>query len=128
MSHLLQRTPTRPHGESGFSIVEIMIVFAILGVAMIPLASIQLQSRHQISEAERQSQAVQLAQAQLERIKMAGFESAVADTTDLGAFTRISSAQPDPVNPFLRELSVEVQWVYNGNPRSVLLAAKQSAR
>lgn len=127
MNHRRQ-TRGRSRSQAGFSIVEIMIVFAILGVAMIPLASIQFQSRHQISEAERQSQAVQLAQAQLERIKMAGFESAVTDTTDLGVFTRISSAQPDPTNPFLRELNVEVQWVYNGDPRSVLLAAKQSAR
>ncbi len=114
--------------RSGFSIVEMMIVFAILGIAMIPLASVQFKSRHEITEAERQSQATQLAQAQLELIRMGGFNAAATDTVQQGVFTVVSGAQPDPANPFLRELSVQVTWNYNGNQRSLTLAAKQAAR
>jgi prepilin-type N-terminal cleavage/methylation domain-containing protein len=114
--------------RAGFSIVEMMVVFAIIGVAMIPLASVQFKSRHEITEAERQSQATQLAQAQLERIKMAGFGAAATDTLQQDVFTITSAAQPDAANSFLREITVQVSWEYNGGPRQVTLAAKQSSR
>jgi prepilin-type N-terminal cleavage/methylation domain-containing protein len=126
---ILERIQNRIRSsQAGFSIVEMMIVFAIVGVAMIPLASVQFKSRHQITEAERQSQAAQIAQARLERIKMGGFNSAAIDTVQQGVFTLTSSAQLDAVNPFLREINVQVTWEYNGGPRVVTLAAKQSSR
>jgi Tfp pilus assembly protein PilV len=123
----------RPRGErrgdeSGFSIVEMLIVFSILAIAMLPLTAVQLGSRHQITEAERQSQAVQIAQAQIERAKASGFAAASGDTLVDPPFTAVTRVVPDAVSPFLQEIQVTVQWDYGDEPRTLTVASKQAAR
>ena len=105
-----------------------LLVFTILAVAIIPLASVQFRSRTQISEAERQSQAVQIAQAMLERTKMRGFNNAQPDTLVRPPFVAISNVVPDAANPFLQEIQVSVNWSYGAEPRALTIATKQAAR
>ena len=112
----------------GFSIVEMLVVFTVLGVALLPLASIQFRARQEISESMRQTQANQLALDQIERLRAAGFANAQADSGSTGPFEWQVDVAPDPGNPFLQELQVQVQWTYNDQPRSLTVASKQAAR
>jgi Tfp pilus assembly protein PilV len=105
-----------------------LVVFTVLALAMLPLASIQMRSRHQINEASRETQALQLAQAQIERVKMMGFNAAVGDSATVGPFSYNTRVVPDPVNPFLSEIRTTVVWSYGGDDRSITLASKLAAR
>ena len=56
-------------GREGFSLVEILMVLIILSIGILPVVIVQHRSRREISESDRYSQAITLAQAQMERIK-----------------------------------------------------------
>ena len=66
--------------RGGFSLVEIMVVLLILSVGVIPIAVVQHQARREVSEADRHTDAIVLAQGQLERLKAMGFGNVVPDS------------------------------------------------
>ena len=71
-------------GREGFTLVEIMMALMILTLGVLPIAVIQHQARREVSEADRHTQGVQIAQMHLERIKGMGFGNAVPDSGQLG--------------------------------------------
>ena len=73
-------------GCEGFSLVEIMIVLMILSVGVIPIAVVQNQARREVAEADRHTEAITIAQAQLERVKGLGFGNVVAQNGVQGGF------------------------------------------
>ena len=76
---------SRP-GREGFSLVEIMIVLMVLSVGVIPIAVVQNQARREVAEADRHTEAITIAQAQLERVKGLGFGNVVAENGVQGGF------------------------------------------
>ena len=74
-------------GREGFTLVEIMMVLMILTVGVLPIAMIQHRSREQVSEADRATQAIEIAQMHLERTKGMGFGNAVASNGQAGQIT-----------------------------------------
>lgn len=98
---------TRP-GREGFSLVEIMIVLMILSVGVIPIAVVQHQARREVAEADRYTEAMNIAQAQLERVKGMGFGNVVAENGVQGSF----AWQVQVVNVAfgLDRLDVTVTW------------------
>lgn len=120
--------PSTHDGASGFSVVELLIVLTILGIAMIPLAGIQFGSRQQITESERMSEATQIATSRIEAAKLEGFGSASADSLSEEPFLAVTRILPDPGNPFLEEIEVTVSWSYGGRDRDIVMSAKRSAR
>ena len=114
--------------QRGFSVIEMLLVFTILAVAVLPLAAVQFQSRHQVSEAQRQSRATQIALAQIERARMVGFANAVGDTLNDPPFVSTTQVVADPVNPFLQEIQVTVSWNFRGEDRELVMAGKQASR
>lgn len=113
--------------RTGFSVVEMLIVFTIVGIAMIPMAAIQFSSRREVAQADRMSQATELALSQLELIKLEGFAAAVPDTAEIDDYMLITSVVPDSTNPFLREVAVRVEWTAPDGVRDVTMATMQSA-
>lgn len=113
--------------RTGFSVVEMLIVFTIVGIAMIPMAAIQFSSRREVAQADRMSRATELALSQLELIKLEGFDAAVEDTAEIDDYVLITSVVPDSTNPFLREVAVRVEWPAPGGIRDVTMATMQSA-
>ncbi|HKK72987.1 MAG TPA: type II secretion system protein [Candidatus Krumholzibacteria bacterium] len=113
--------------RTGFSVVEMLIVFTIVGIAMIPMAAIQFSSRREVAQADRMSRATELAVSQLELIKLDGFAAAVPETLVVDDYTVVTTAVPDSTNPFLREVAVRVEWPAPGGTRDVTMAAMQSA-
>lgn len=123
---ILRRLRSTRAGQAGFSIIEMLLVFAIIGVAVVPLASVQFYSRREVSEASRHSRAVELAQASLERMRSRGFGQAVPDTVQNGVF--VTAADVVPISATLEELRVTVTWPYKDQPRAVTLSCLQSRR
>lgn len=105
-----------------------LIVFALLAIGILPLVSIQLRARQDISDSMHRSQANQLALTQIERLRAGGFADAEADSGSSGPFRWKVDVQPDAQSPYLQELQVCVQWVHEGHPRSLSVASKQAAR
>lgn len=112
--------------QAGFSIVEMLLVFVLIAVAVIPLATVQFYSRREVSEASRHSRAVQLAQASLERMRARGFGQAAPDTVQTGVFT--AAADVVQLSPTLEELRVTVSWPGDANATTVTLSCLQSRR
>lgn len=117
----------RKSGEDGFSVVEMLLVFTVVGIALIPMATIQFSSRTQVREADRMSLATEVAISHLETVKLDGFEAAVPETLQDDPYTIITTVLPDSTNPFLRELTVRVVWDAADGERDVTMAAMQSA-
>jgi prepilin-type N-terminal cleavage/methylation domain-containing protein len=114
--------------DDGFTMVEMLIVFSLLAITLIPLATVQFQARHQVSEAELQTRATQIAMGRIERARTLGFANATGDTLLDPPFTASTRVVADPVNPFLQEVQVTVTWRYRGNDRRLVLAGKLAAR
>lgn len=125
---LIRRLRRSPFvADTGFSVMEMLLVFTVVGIAMIPLATIQYRSRTAVSQADRMSLATELAVSHLEGIKLDGFEAAVPETLENDDYLIITTVTPDTLNPFLRELMVRVVWDAADGERDVTLAAMQSA-
>ena len=80
MLRRLQRLRARLIQSAGFSLIEIMVVMLILSVGVIPIAVVQHQARREVSEADRHTDAIVLAEGQLERLKAMGFGNVVPDS------------------------------------------------
>ena len=122
------RIPKRLRSTGGFSLIEMMAVFTILAVAILPLASIQFRARQEISESMRESQATQLAHDLIENARASGFATAQPDSASTGVFDYVVDIVPDPANPFLQEIQVNITWQYEGATQSLSMASKQAAR
>jgi len=80
MLRRLQTLRARLRARAGFSLIEIMVVLLILAVGVIPIAIVQHQARREVTEADRHTDAIVLAQGQLERLKAMGFGNVVPDS------------------------------------------------
>lgn len=104
---LRQRMQRNP-GRQGFSLVEIMMVLVILAVGVLPIAVIQHRARAEVGEADRHTQAIAVAQMQLERLKSRGFGNIAADNGVSGNVTW--TAQVNNVSFGLDRLTVTATW------------------
>lgn len=114
--------------QRGISIVEMLLVFTVLSIAMLPLAAVQFGSRREVAEAQRESQAMQIALQQIERARMVGFGEAAGDSLHDPPFVAVTQVVPDPVNPFLEEVQVRVTWNRGTEERELVVAGKQAPR
>ena len=92
----------------GFTLVEIMMVLMILTVGVLPLAVIQHRARHDVTESDRYTRGMSVAQTELERIKGMGFGVAAADTGVVEGITWIS--QVNNVSFGLDRVQVTATW------------------
>ena len=104
---LRQRMQRNP-GRQGFSLVEIMMVLVILAVGVLPIAVIQHRARAEVGEADRHTQAIAVAQMQLERLKSRGFGNIAADNGVAGNIAW--TAQVNNVSFGLDRLTVTATW------------------
>jgi prepilin-type N-terminal cleavage/methylation domain-containing protein len=103
----LRRQAAGP-GREGFTLVEIMMVLVILSVGVLPIAVIQHRARAEVGEADRHTQAIAVAQMQMERLKSLGFGNIVAENGVAGNVTWI--AQVANVSFGLDRVTVTATW------------------
>ena len=113
-------------GREGFTLVEIMMVLMILAVGVLPIAVIQHRARHEVGEADRNTQGIEVAQMHLERIKGLGFGNAVNQAGQDGNIAWV--AQITTVACGLDRIVVTVSWQTDHGQRSLTLADLISMR
>ena len=124
----MQRTDPTLRRNDGFSLIEALIVLTVLALAMLPLASTQFSSRRTIAQADRQTQAMQVAVEQIERARMGGFGTAIADTIHDGDFVVFTQVVADTTNPFLEEVQIVVNWDAPTGPQNLVVSSKRAGR
>ena len=113
-------------GREGFTLVEILMVLMILTVGVLPIAVIQHRSRSQVSEADRATQAIVLAQMHLERTKGMGFGNAVNSQGQTGQITW--DVQVTNVAFGLDRVQVTTTWQNDGAQETLIIADLISTR
>jgi prepilin-type N-terminal cleavage/methylation domain-containing protein len=108
-----RRRPRVPApGREGFTLVEIMMVLVILAVGVLPIAVIQHRARAEVTEADWHTQAIAVAQMQMERLKSQGFGNIVNENGVAGNVTWV--AQVANVQFGLDRLTVTASWQNKG--------------
>ena len=117
--------PGRPDRD-GFTLIEIMVVMVILVIGILPLAMVQNRAREDVRESDRFTQAITLAQEQLEQMKGQGFGNAAADSGTVGQVDWESRVSLIAFG--LERIEVEVSWQDVQGNRSMVLADMVSVR
>lgn len=115
---------TRP--DQGFSLVELMVVLVVLAIGLLPLAFVQTRAQQEVVDSGRQSEAVALAQLQMETAKSQGFGVAVDANGAVGNYTWTQTVTN--VSFGLDQITVTVNWSERGQPRSVSMINRVSMR
>jgi prepilin-type N-terminal cleavage/methylation domain-containing protein len=112
--------------SAGFSLVELMVVLVILAIGLLPLALIQTRAQQDVFESGQYTEALQVAQLQMEQAKSQGFGNAVTDSGLVEVYrwrTTINN-----VSFGLDQITVEVQWDEKGRQRNIQIMDRLSFR
>ena len=112
--------------QTGFSLVEVLVVLMIISVGILPIAVVQHRARREVSEADQYTQALNVAQAQMERIKGQGFGVAASDSGQAGRI--VWNAQVTNVAFGLDRIQVTTSWNNGDGTQSLTLADLMSLR
>jgi prepilin-type N-terminal cleavage/methylation domain-containing protein len=111
---------------AGFSLVELMVVLVILAIGLLPLALIQTRAQQDVFESGQYTEALQVAQLQMETTKSLGFGNAAADSGLVDIFAWRSSV--DNVSFGLDQIVVSVAWNEKGQTRRIQIMDRISFR
>jgi prepilin-type N-terminal cleavage/methylation domain-containing protein len=103
--------------NKGVTLVELMVVMIVLAIGLLPLAFVQILSQRDVFHSGQRTEALNIAQMQMERAKTLGFQSAVPDSGITGPFSWRTDVQVAGVG--LNLVTVTVQWQERGDPRTV---------
>ncbi len=112
--------------RDGFTLVEILMVLFILSVGILPLAVIQNQAKREVTEADNYTQAMLVAQDQMERIKGMGFGDAVSDSGTVGPINWVCTVTNQSFG--LDRLELTTTWQSRQETRSMTIADIVSLR
>jgi len=113
--------------SAGFSLVELMVVLVILAIGLLPLALIQTRAQQDVFESGQYTEALQVAQLQMESAKSLGFGNAVvADSGLVDVYTW--RATVTNVSFGLDQIVVQVQWNEKGRQRNIQIMDRLSFR
>jgi len=112
--------------DAGFSLVELMVVLVILTIGLLPLALVQTRAQQDVFESGQYSEAVQVAQLQMESAKSLGFGNVAADSGTVDAFTW--NRQVQNIQPGLDQLRISVTWNEKGDQRTLMVMDRIARR
>lgn len=113
-------------GREGFTLVEIMMVLMVLAVGVLPIAVIQHHAREEVSESDRYTQGLELAQFHLERVKGMGFGAAVPDSGTTGHVDW--TVHVNNLSFGLDRIDVTTSWQNDGQTESLTVSDLVSMR
>jgi prepilin-type N-terminal cleavage/methylation domain-containing protein len=117
---------SRRPGRDGFTLPEILVVLLILIIGILPLAIVQTRARTEVRRADRLTQALVLAQGQLEEMKAAGFGNAAPDSGQTGQLHWWASVQD--VSFGLQQINVRVTWYDGARDQNIQVSDLMSLR
>lgn len=112
--------------RAGFTLTEILVVLVILTIGIVPLAVVQSRARNEVSRSDRYTQAIVLAQSQIEQMKGVGFGIAVADTGQVGQLRWTSDVQN--ISFGLDRIGVTVTWFDGRGDQTLRMVSLVSLR
>jgi prepilin-type N-terminal cleavage/methylation domain-containing protein len=129
----------RAKADSGFTLLEVMIAMGILATGLLAIATAQLWAMHRTGRSRHQTQALHLAQQQMETFHAIPIGSLPVSGNDpnnpldpdpndgdVTTFTRSWVVQPDTPLAGITTITVTVDWVDRNG--SVLTTAIQSMK
>jgi prepilin-type N-terminal cleavage/methylation domain-containing protein len=118
-------------GSGGFSLVELMVVMVILTIGLLPLAFIQTRAQQNVADSGRFTEALALAQLQMESAKSLGSGNVTADSGAVDNYQwrrDVTNLVPGPVPARLDRVAVSVAWAERGRQRNLEIVNMISAR
>lgn len=103
--------------DKGMSLVEIMVVLVIISIGIIPIALVQTNSSRDVVKSGQRTQALAVAQTQMERMKNLGFTSAAPDSGAVGPYNWRTTVTNEAVG--LNRVVVTVSWSEVGIQRTL---------
>jgi len=113
-------------GRDGFTLVEVLVVLVIIAIGILPLALVQTRARQEVAESDRYTQAVTVAQRQLEWCKGLGFADAAPDSGADGTVQWRTAVEDLDLG--LRRVSVTVVFQQGATPDTLRMASLLSMR
>jgi prepilin-type N-terminal cleavage/methylation domain-containing protein len=104
--------------NKGFSLVELMVVLVILTIGLLPLALVQTRASQDVTESGHFSEAVRVAELQMESAKALGFGNIPTDSGTVDGFYTWNR-QVTNVSLGLDQIVVGVAWNEKGDQRTV---------
>jgi prepilin-type N-terminal cleavage/methylation domain-containing protein len=112
--------------SAGFSLVELMVVLVILTIGLLPLALIQTRAQQDVFESGQYTEALQVAQLQMEVAKSSGFGNVATDSGLVDVYTW--RATVSNVSFGLDQVVVDVRWNEKGRQRNIQIMDRLSFR
>lgn len=122
--------PDLASNQDGFSLIEILIAMAILALAMLAAATMQIGSIRNNASGNTVTQASMLAKAQMEVLKNT---PDIEDIADGNEFNIDADGQPDGIynrswrvvnrGANARRITVTVEWTKRGKSRSIVISS-----
>jgi len=104
--------------NKGFSLVELMVVLVILTIGLLPLALVQTRASEDVTESGHFTDAVRVAELQMESAKALGFGNIPVDSGTVDGFYTWSR-QVNNVSLGLDQIVVGVVWNEKGDRRTI---------
>lgn len=134
------RTRTEGNGESGFTLVEVMLAMAILGVGLLSIAVAQLTAMKVASRSKNLQQAMFLAREQMDDLEALNAGAPIlqnaattddpanpikvsTDAGDATSFNRSVTVRPNVPSIGLAQVTVTVTWAAAQGTRQVQLSS-----
>ena len=108
--------------SGGFTLVELMVVLVILTIGLLPLALVQTRAQQDVFESGQFSDAIQVAQLQMESAKSLGFGNIPSDS---GVVDNVYNWNRNVQNVSLGldQITLTVAWSEKGKPLRSQLAS-----